>query len=117
MVLNFEFADNVIGITIDTDVDKELMKEIIASILDRMKAHETINLFCELKRGKTISLQAFFENLKFNIKHRGEFCKIAVVTDRKWIKAVYEVNVELADANIKIFDNKDRLEALNWISS
>ena len=116
MISNFEFADNVIGITINSDIDDELMKKLISEVSAKMEAHDKVSLFCELQEGNKLSFKAFLRNLKFNMEHRGEFYKVAVVTDQSWIKNAFYFKDLITAADIKIFNNKRRLEALSWIA-
>ncbi|MDT0645776.1 STAS/SEC14 domain-containing protein [Zunongwangia sp. F260] len=116
MVSTFEFAENVIGVTINSDIDDELMKNLVSMVSERMEEHDKVSLFCELKAGNELSFTAFLRNLGFNVSHRGEFYKIAVVTDESWIKNAFEFKDLIAAADITIYDNENRLEALSWIT-
>ncbi|WP_424493157.1 STAS/SEC14 domain-containing protein [Salinimicrobium sp. GXAS 041] len=116
MISTFEFADNVIGVTVNTDVDDALMKKLISVVSVKMEAHGKVSLFFELKEGNKLSFRAFLRNLKFNLNHEGEFNKVAVVTDQSWVKNAFDFKDLITAAEIKVFDSENRLDALSWIS-
>lgn len=116
MVSTFEFADNTIGIMINSKVDSDLIDEIHIAIIDKLKENKTINLFIEIESGKNISFSALLKDLKFKAEHAKQFRKIVVVTDLNWFQNIMEIKDLLMDAEVKTFDHKNRLKAINWIA-
>lgn len=116
MVSTFEFANNTIGIMIKSKVDSDLIDEVHSAIIDRLKENETINLFVEIESGSDISFSALLKDLKFKVEHAKQFRKIVVVTDLNWFQNVMEIKDLLMDAEVKSFEHKNRLKAINWIA-
>lgn len=116
MYSTFEFADHVVGILINDDVDKKLIGELHKLIAQKIKDHGRINLFVEITASEKVSFQAFMKDLSFKIKHSGDFQKIAVVTDLEWFRAYTGLKDLFLDAEVRSFTNNERLEAINWIS-
>tara|TARA_R100001369_G_scaffold954_1_gene3034 strand:+ start:62027 stop:62380 length:354 start_codon:yes stop_codon:yes gene_type:complete len=116
MISTFEFADNVVGILINSKVDSDLMDEVHSAIIDRLKDNETINLFIEIEPGNNISLFALLKDLKFKVEYAKNFRKIAVVTDLQWFQNIMEIKDLLMDAEVKGFEPKYRMKAMSWIT-
>ena len=116
MISNFEFAENVVGIIIDTDIGEELIREAQCKIDEKLKGHEKINLFFEIRRGNKMTLKAFINQMGFNVSHNNRFNKIAVVTDINWLQNSLTIKDLLVAAEIKTFCPGDRMNALGWIA-
>ena len=116
MVSTFKFADNVIGVVVDSSLDNELMEELQARICEKFKVHDEINLFFEIREGNKMTLIAFLSQMKFNVDHAGKFNKVALVTDLNWLQNSMVIKDFIMAANIESFSNEERLEALSWIA-
>ncbi|WP_373055696.1 STAS/SEC14 domain-containing protein [Zunongwangia sp. H14] len=116
MPQTFSLADNVIGFIIDSNVDEEIAESLQQEVLQKMQKYGKVNLFLEIRKGKEISTKAFLKNVLFNIRHSGDFHKIAIVSDLKWLKGAMSFKDILVAAEIQNFPNNERLTALSWIS-
>ncbi len=116
MIYTFEFAEDTVGIMIKSKVDSRLIDEVHNAIIDKLKVNETINLFIEIEPGNNITISALLKDLKFKSEHSSQFKKIAVVTDLKWFHSLMEIKDLVMDAEVKTFDHKNRLKAINWIA-
>ncbi|MDT0641317.1 STAS/SEC14 domain-containing protein [Zunongwangia sp. F363] len=116
MLQTFNLAENVIGIIIDSYVDEDLTESLQQEVLEKMKKFGKINLFLEIRKGRELSVKAFFKNAHFNIEHSNGFNKVAVVSDLTWLKGAMVFKDILTEAKIETFPNSERLKALSWIS-
>jgi len=116
MVSTFKFSKNVVGILIDSDISSQLIEEIHEMINDRLQENKTINLLIEIKPGNKISFNALIKDLKFKAEHAKQFKKIAVITDLNWFQNIMEIKDLLMDAEVKGYESKYRLKAMNWIA-
>jgi len=114
MVSTFKFADHVVGVLIESNLNDELVNEVHAIILERLEENKKINLFIEIGLGSTISLTAFLKDMVFIHRHAGQFHKIALVTELIWFQNVMAVKDLVMDAEIRTFSNKNRMEAIIW---
>jgi len=73
VVLTFKFVNQVVGVLIESNLNDELLHEVQAIILERLKENKKVNLFIEIRTGSTISLAAFLKDLVFTLKHAGQF--------------------------------------------
>ncbi|MDT0691453.1 STAS/SEC14 domain-containing protein [Salegentibacter sp. F188] len=116
MVSRFELADNVVGILIESDLNVELINKVQTLILEKIDAHDEIHLFFEIRSGNEVTFKAFLNQMMFNFNNTEKFSKVAVVTDLDWIKNSMIIKDALLPTDIAHFSNKDRLNALAWIS-
>ena len=116
MISTFEFADNTVGVMVDSSLDNELMEDLQAKIREKLRIHDEINLFFEIRKGNKMSFKAFLNQMKFNVDHAGQFNKVAVVTDLDWLQNSMVLKDFIMSADIKSFPNQDRIKALSWIA-
>ncbi len=116
MVSTFKFADHVVGVLIESDLNDELLLKVQAIVLERLKENKKINLFIEIRTGSTVSLAAFIKDIVFTLKHADQFQKIALVTDLIWFQKVMSVKDFVMNAEIRSFSNKNRMQAITWIA-
>ena len=116
MAASFELAENIVGIMVDKDVDRNYLNEIHGLIEDKLRSHDSINLFCEIMPEHKVPLKFIFENLKFKFDHSSQIYKLAMVTDLSWLRGIMDVDNLFVSTKVKSFDLKDRLEAINWIT-
>jgi len=116
MVSTFKFADHVVGVLIESNLNEELLHKMQAIILEGLKENKKINLFIEIRTGITVSLAAFIKDIVFTLKHADKFQKIALVTDLIWFQKVMSVKDFVMNAEIRSFSNKNRMQAITWIA-
>ncbi len=116
MAISFELAGNVVGIMVDKDLDKQYLEVIHKLIEEKLSEHESINLFCEILPHKEVPVRFAFENIKFKFEHSKKIRKMAMVTDINWIRGIMDVDNFFVSTEVKSFERKDRLLAIQWIS-
>ena len=116
MAISFELAEHVVGIMVDEDVNQEYLDKIHKLIEEKLKENEKINLFCEIMPHNEVPLKFLFENIKFKFEHSGQISKLAMVTNLKWVRGIMDVDNFFVSTEVKSFELKDRLEAIQWIS-
>lgn len=116
MISTFEFSKNVVGIMIDSNVDKELLKEVHEFIESKFVEDDTINLLVEIKPGVEIPVFIMFQDLLFKLSHNRCFRKIAVISEEGFFKKVMKFKDILMDAEVKTYNIEDRIAAMNWIA-
>ncbi|MBT8319223.1 MAG: STAS/SEC14 domain-containing protein [Gramella sp.] len=116
MAASFELAEHIVGILVDKDVDRKYLEEIHGLVEEKLKTHDSINLFCEIMPGNEVPLKFIIENLKFKFDNSEQIQKLAMVTDLSWIRGIMNVDNLFVSTKVKSFELKDRLEAINWIT-
>lgn len=116
MVSTFEFSDEVVGIMIDSSVDKKLLEEIHRIIEKKFDRQKPMNLFVEIKQGVDIPLGIMVQDLFFKLKNAARFRKIAVVTGPGLFQKAMKVKDLLMEAEVEVFTHRERIKAMNWIA-
>ncbi|MCM4158427.1 STAS/SEC14 domain-containing protein [Antarcticibacterium flavum] len=116
MVSTFEFSDDVVGIMIDSNVNKKLLDEIHKIIEEKFDREKPMNLFVEIREGVDIPVNIILKDLLFKLKNAARFKKIAVVTCSGIFQKAMKAKDLLMEAEVEVFTHKDRIVAMNWIA-
>ncbi len=116
MLSTFSLADNIIGFIVDGPYDEIAVEKIQSEVNEKLEIYDKVNLYLEDTTNADISFKAILKSLPFKIKTGNRFEKVAVVTDRKWLKVLSNLEKLFFNAEIRIFSGQDRLEAIQWIS-
>ncbi len=116
MISTFELANNVVGLIINRDIEKGNLEEVHEIILKRISEFGKINIFCEIAKDKHIAFKCLMEELNFRHDNSNNIDKLAIVTDLTWLRGVMNINDFMVHTEIRSFEIKDRLEAIQWIS-
>lgn len=116
MLSTFDLAGHVIGIILNRDLTGDVLDKIIDEIELKLQIYEKINVFIELEKGHEITLKGLLKGIKFKYSNQENFDKIAIVTDNNWFQGAVNVSDILLDVDVRTFDLKERLEAIQWIS-
>lgn len=116
MLSSFSLADNIIGFIIDGPYDEMAVEKIQSEVNEKLEVYEKVSLYIEDTVNADISLKAVLKNLPFKIRTGNRFERVAVVTDRKWLQVISNLEKLFFNAEIRIFSCENRLEAIHWIS-
>lgn len=116
MVSTFEFSDEVVGIIIDSNIDKKLLDEIHRIIEEKFDKEKPMNLFVEIKQGVEIPVHIMIKDLIFKLNNAARFRKMAVVTGPGIFQKAMKVKDLLMEAEVEVFTHKERIAAMNWIA-
>ena len=115
MEKSFEFAENVVGFMVKSEIDQEKIEEILEAVKQRIKKISPICLYLEDQNDDGASFGGFMEILSFHFSHSKDLDKIAVVTDDKLFQKSMDFKDLIVPAKVKTFDRKERMKAMNWV--
>jgi hypothetical protein len=116
-----DLPDGVLGFRatgkITADEYRELMKPIYAAL----ERGEKLNIYFELAEDfHGLDLAALWDDLKaagsVGLKHRSSWQRMAVVTDKDWIRHGAAVAGWLAPGELRLFDPDERPAAKAWVA-
>lgn len=116
MLSTFDLAGHVVGLIVDRDLTNEILEQILAEIKSKLEVHKKINVYIELEKGRDITFSALIKGIKFKYHNSEHFDKLAIVTDSGWFKNAVNISDLFLDIEVRTFDLKERLEAIQWIS-
>ena len=59
--------------------------------------------------------EAAWDDVKYGIKHRNDFEKIAVVGGSKWVEWVTRISAYFIDGQVKTYEASDFQAAISWV--
>jgi hypothetical protein len=116
MLSTFSLADNIIGFIVDGPYDEYAVEKIQSEVNEKLEVYEKVSLYIEDTVNADISLKAILKSLPFKIKTGNRFERVAVVTDRKWLQVISNLEKLFFNAELRLFSSHQRLEAIQWIS-
>lgn len=84
---------------------------------ERIKQHGKIRVYAEVQDVEEYTLQALWEDIKFDMKHATDFSKAALVGDQKWIDWLTTMAKPFTTAKLRYFDYSERTQAWEWIKA
>ena len=95
----------------------ELDFEIIAALLQaEIEEYNKIALFIEMKDFHGWTAGALWADTTFDLKHHGDFSRIAIVGDQKWEEWMAALSKPFTSAAVRYFDSQQRDVAMRWAS-
>ncbi len=95
-----------------THEDYKIFVPMIDKALKEVKGLE-IDLLVDMRAFRGWELVAGWDDLKFGVKHRNAFDKMAIVGNKKWEKLSVKMMKHLMKGKVKFF--KQRETALAWL--
>jgi hypothetical protein len=116
MLSTFSLTDSTIGFIIDDRYDEASVRKIQSEVVEKLEVFEKLNLYLEDTPNAEISLKAIIKSLPFKLKNGNRFNRVAIVTDRKWLQLIGNLEKLFFNAEIRVFTSHQRLVAIQWIS-
>src|SRR5690606_6870369 len=116
MLSTFSLDDNIIGFIIDGPYDEHAVEKIQTEVSEKLEIYDRVSFYIEDTINADISLKAILKSIPFKIKSGNRFGRVAVVTDRRWLQVISNVERLFLNAEIRIFTSQQRLEAIQRIS-
>ncbi len=91
----------------DYDVSGPTLEKII-------KTRKPLRLLLDLTRYSGLSQEAESRAFWFQIRHRGDMERIAIIGERKWRSAATELDT-IVDAEVRLYDTRSEDEAVRWL--
>ncbi|RAJ97842.1 SpoIIAA-like protein [Larkinella arboricola] len=89
-----------------------------ASLLEnKIQQEGKLRVYVEYETISGITWNALVQDLKFDLKHLGDFEKAAIVSDRTWLNLAAKVAGFLPNLEVKTFSFTEKEQAKQWIMS
>lgn len=112
-----ETEDNIIATRANEKLTSTDYAKLLPLLHSKLKLYNKIRWYFEMEDFKGWELKAFWEDVKFDVKHANDFEKIAMVGETKWQEWMSEIMKPFTGAEIKFFELEQRGKALSWIKS
>jgi len=114
-----DLPDDVIGLKARGIItSQDYTGQLIPLIEARLQKHDQLKLLMIFDdEFDSCSEGAAWDDMRFGFSHIGDFSKIAVVSDKDWIRHSMKLFGPLIRSNVHIFDVADLAGARSWITS
>lgn len=112
---SFAFSDDVVGVLIDSEFNEEKVEQIKTLLEEKIQTGSPVSVYLEDECKQGITFLGYLKSLSFHLANPDAVRKVAIVTDLKWFRKSMEVKDLLIKSDLRTFDTKQRLEAMNWV--
>lgn len=113
-----EFPDFVAAYRATGRVGKREYEQVVMRRVDEVAArYGKINFLVLLETDmQNYRLPAFIDYLKVSFEHFSRWERMAIVSDQRWLRLMYEILSPLVHGEIKGYELKDYEAAKQWVS-
>ena len=97
-----------------TEKDMEKMHPLIHNIIE--KGHK-VDFYFGMEDFEGYTLKGFWEDLKIDSAHLGDYGKMAFVGNKKWQEWAAKATDFFIKSEVKFFDIKNKEQAMTWVST
>lgn len=110
-------ASKTIEVLIDGQVSLEAMTKLNKTIAMRAQEWGAVNVLERFVTIDGIEPRAIWEDLRLYAQNRKKFHKVAVVTNKNWIKTLSAVMGAFFRPEIRSFSNEELQHARRWLAA
>ncbi|KAA9340746.1 SpoIIAA family protein [Adhaeribacter soli] len=107
--------ENIVVLKVSGKLTKAHYDQVVPILETKIKQFGKLKLHAEIENLEIPSLQALWQDIKFDVKHYNDFSHIAVVGEPEWLAAMTKLVSPLVPAEIRVFKKEERADALNWL--
>ncbi len=114
-----DFPPHVAAYRASGEVHKEEYENVVRRRVDEVAAqYGKINFLVRLETGmEEYSLAALLDYLKVSFEHFTRWNRMAIVSDQKWLRKIYDALSPLVPGKIETYELKDYEAAKQWVSA
>ena len=116
MITTTHTEESLIEMRVEGKVTHEDYEKLTPQMDEIIERHGKLDCLIEMKGVKSIEPKAILDDLKFDVRHAGDFNKVALVTDKTWHELATKLwSVFFPKAKVKCFDHDERDAAEKWV--
>jgi hypothetical protein len=113
--INDQNNSNIIETVAEGKLNEQDYEKLIPFLENKIKEFGKISWYFEVNNFDGWTVKAMWKDAKFDIKHRNEFEKIAIVGNKKWHELMSDILKPFTDAEIKYYGSENKEAAKQWI--
>lgn len=112
------FPDDVIAVEFTGYVDGEQFENVLKpEVAERINKEGKVKLFYVMGKGfDKVSSDFVWDDASFAVQHMRHVARIAIVTDKKWLRKSAHFFSRLVLPEVRVFRLKDKGAAKEWIT-
>lgn len=107
---------NVVVVTVEGKIRREDYRQELPVLEKIMEDGEIHRFFIKLENVTGFEAGALWEDLKYDLKHKDQYGKTAVVGDRKWEEYAIKISDLFFKAEMAYFAESRADEAWKWVN-
>ncbi|WP_375438203.1 STAS/SEC14 domain-containing protein [uncultured Hymenobacter sp.] len=109
---------NLFALTISGELTKEHYDAILPLLEQKIARWGKINMYLDVRSFSYITATALWEDIKLDIKHWGNFKRVAITSDdSNLLKAAAALATLVSPAEVRHFSLAQKREAIHWALS
>lgn len=109
---------NLFALTISGTLTKEHYDDIIPLLEQKIARWGKINMYLDVRSFSYITATALWEDIKLDVKHWGNFNRVAITSDdSNLLKAAAALATLVSPAEVRHFPLEQKREAIHWALS
>lgn len=109
-----ESSGAFVAVQVTGTLQSEDYSSLLPLLQSKIAENGKINLFWEMKDFDGWTASGLWSDGSFDVKHAGDFRRIAIVGEKKWHEWMATVMKPFTSAEIRYFDHHDRAAAMAW---
>ena len=110
-----ETQGKVIATRADGKLSPSDYSKVLPVVINRLQTYHKVRWYFEMEAFKDWEAVTSLQGEKIDFMHANDFEKIAVVADKEWKELLTNFIDSFTNAEIKFFNPKERVIALDWI--
>jgi hypothetical protein len=106
---------NLISVDFESEMTAEDYFELIPKLELQFKKHDKLRVLFDMSDVGDVEIDAVWQDLKSDIKHREDYEKIALVGDKQWHHWGAQAFKPFMKAEVEYFDEDNKEEAIEWV--
>ncbi|NNE66232.1 MAG: STAS/SEC14 domain-containing protein [Pyrinomonadaceae bacterium] len=109
--------NGVLTINVSGSLTKEDFDRHLPELEILLEQQDMLRFFIKLEDFSGYELDALWEDIKFDHKHKNQYGKTAIVGEKRWEEWGTKLSSLFFDAKMKFFYNDQSDEAWKWVNS
>ncbi|WP_089317335.1 STAS/SEC14 domain-containing protein [Pontibacter ummariensis] len=110
-----ESKEDIVAFRISGKVDKNDYQVMLPVLEEKIRQHGKVRVYAEMQDVEEYSLEALWDEIRYDISHATDFSRVAIVGGRRWTNWLTNLAKPFTSAEVKYYDFSDRSKAWSWI--
>ena len=112
-----ERIEDVLVLEVRGKIGIEDTRQVVPALEWAFREHGRVSLIVRLERFNGWTAGAFLQDLRFELRHRGDFGRVAIVGERRWERLVTRLGGWLLAGEVRFFPRTQEAAARSWVEA
>ena len=113
-MISIQHEDNLTIAGVFAEFELADYKRFEEAVLDQLARHTPVNLLIDLRDMVGYTVDVALEDIRFTREHARDIGRIAILSDREWVKWTMLLSQLFVDTDMRVFD--DEATAREWLA-